>query len=147
MNTFGGVNGPVVASVVVKKRTSSKNNYLPEDVKKMRHLGGGKMPAVACSHKRSSNYFCHADTLTPGDLQRNFESFYAHTTKTEQDQAILQLVTVKKVQRRRPKVDNTDRQKERDITNEYHLLAEDDPAKIPVCKPTFCSVLGELLFY
>ncbi|ROJ25266.1 hypothetical protein DPX16_20079 [Anabarilius grahami] len=64
------------------------------------------------------------------------------STKTEQDQAISQLITVQKVQRRRPKFDNSDMQKNREVTNECHLLTEDHPAKIPVCKATFCSVLG-----
>lgn len=146
MNTFDGINEPVVVSAVGKKRKPSKNNHLRENVKKMRHSGGGKMPAVTCTHKKSLKNFCHADTLTPDDLRRNFESFYGHSTKIEQDQAILQLITVKKVQRRRPKVDNTDMQKERDVTNEYHLLTEDHPTKIPVCKATFCSVLGELFY-
>lgn len=65
------------------------------------------MPAVACSHTTASN-FCHADTLTPEDLLENFQLFYSKSTKTEQDQASLQLIAVKKVQRRRPKVDNSD---------------------------------------
>ena len=104
------------------------------------------MPAVTCSHKKATN-FCHADTLTPGDLWKNFQSFYSASTKVEQDQVILQLITVKKVQRRRPKVDNSDIQKDREVTNEYNLLTEDHPTKIPVCKATFCSVLGEFHFY
>ena len=103
------------------------------------------MPAVTCSHTKSS-HFCHADTLTAGDLLRNFQTFYSNSMKTEQDQAILQLINVKKVQRRRPKLDNTEMQKERDVTNEYHLLTEDHPTNIPVCKATFCSVLGEFNF-
>ncbi len=146
MNNFDGIDEPVVVSAVGKKRKPSKSNHLREEIKKMKHSGGGKMPAVACSHTTASN-FCHADTLTSGDLLRNFQLFYSKSTKTEQDQAILQLIAVKKVQRRRPKFDNRDMQKNREVTNEYHLLTEDHPTKIPVCKATFCSVLGEFIFY
>ena len=58
----------------------------------------------------------------------------------------MQLITVKKVQRRRPKVVNSDMQKDREVTNEYNLLTEDHPTKIPGCTATFCSVLGEFNF-
>ena len=77
-------------SVVEKKRKPSKSNNLHE-----RHLGEGKMPAVACSHTTASS-FCHANTLTPGDLMKNFPLFYSKSTKIEQDQNILQLIAVKK---------------------------------------------------
>ena len=145
MNQFDGMDEPVIVSVVGKKRKPSKSNHEREKNKKMRHSGGGKMPAVKCSHKKATN-FCHADTLTPGDLMKNFQSFYSASTKVEQDQIILQLITVKRVQRRRQKVDTIDSQKDREVTNEYHLLTEDHPTKIPVCKATFCSVLGEFNF-
>lgn len=142
MNNFDRIG----ESVVGKRRKLSKSNNLREDIKKMRHSGGGKMPAVGCSHTPASN-FCHADTLTPGDLLKNFQLFYSKSTKPEQDQAILQMITVKKVKRRRVKIDNSDMQKNREVTSEYHLLTEDHSTKVPVCKATFCSVLGEFIFY
>ncbi|XP_063039647.1 uncharacterized protein LOC134434912 [Engraulis encrasicolus] len=142
MDIFERINEPVLAPAVGKKRKASKNNHTRENIKKMRHSGGGKLPAVSCTHNKTTTVFCHADKLTPGDLEKNFQNFYSHSTKTEQDQALLRLITVKKVHRRRPKVENTDKQKEREVTNEYHLLTEDHPTKIPVCKSTFCSVLG-----
>ncbi len=49
MNNFDRINEPVVVSAVGKKRKPSKSNHLREEIKKMRHSGGGKMPAVACS--------------------------------------------------------------------------------------------------
>ena len=145
MNHFDRMDKLAVVSVVGKKRKPSKLHHNREVIKKMRHSGGGKMPAVTCTHTHTKNTnFCHADKLTPGDLLKNFHSFYCNVTKTDQDRAILQLTNVKNVKRRRLKVDDTDRQKARDITNQYSLLTEDHPKKIPVCKSTFCSVLGEL---
>ncbi len=91
MNNFYRINEPVVVSAVGKKRKPSKSNHLREEIKKTRHSGGGKMPAVACAHTTAS-HFCHADTLTSGDLLRNFQLFYSKSTKTEQDQAIFQLI-------------------------------------------------------
>ena len=71
MNNFDGMDEPVMVSAVGKKRKPSKSNHVREEIKKMRHSGGGKMSAVSCSHKKATN-FCHADTLTPGDLLKNF---------------------------------------------------------------------------
>lgn len=142
MNDFDGVEEPVRVAPVGKKRKPSKDGHEQEKVKKMRHSGGGKMPAVICRHK-SSRSVCQAERLTERDLEINFDSLYNNKTKVDQDQQLLHLITVKQVQRRRKKVDEVDRQRERDVTNEYHLLSEHHPTKIPVCKATFCGVLGE----
>ncbi|KAL1276037.1 hypothetical protein QQF64_035660 [Cirrhinus molitorella] len=141
MYNFDGIEEPVVVSSVGKKRKPSKDNHEREVRKRVRNSGGGKIPAIACSHSESKN-FCHADKLTADDLVKNFDTLYCHTTKAEQDQAILRLITVKRVQRRRPKVAIEDAQKEREVTNEYYLLSKDHPTKVPVCKATFCAALG-----
>ena len=117
MNTFDGIDEPVVVSAVGKKCKPSTKNHMHEQ-RRRRHSGVGKMPAVTCGHTKSL-HFCHSDRLTQVDLLRIFESFYPHSRKTEQDEAMLHLITVQKVQRRRQKVVNTDRQKERDVTNSY----------------------------
>ena len=70
MNQFDGMDEPVMVSAVGKKRKPSKSNHQREKNKKMRHSGGGKMPAVTCSDKKATN-FGHTDTLTPGDLWKN----------------------------------------------------------------------------
>ena len=73
-------------------------------------------------------------------------SFYSAYTKIEQDQAILQLITVKKVQRRRPKVDNSDMQKDREVTKVYNLLIEDHPTKIFLsARPPFAAYWVSLI--
>ena len=53
MNNFDGIDEPVVVSAVGKKRKPSKSNHLREEIKKMRHSGGGKMPAVTCCHSHT----------------------------------------------------------------------------------------------
>ena len=143
MDTIDSIDEPVLVPKTAQKRKPVRNNTKREEIKRLKHSGGGKMPSVACTHTKRS-CFCHADTLTQGDVWRNFESFYSNPTKPAQDKAILQLITIKKVQRRGPKIDNADKQRDREVTNGYHLLTEEDhPTKIPVCKTTFCSVLGE----
>jgi len=57
MNNFDGIDEHVVVSAVGKKRKPSQSNHLREEIKKMRHSGGEKMPAVACSTTASN--FCH----------------------------------------------------------------------------------------
>ncbi|KAL2098322.1 hypothetical protein ACEWY4_007529 [Coilia grayii] len=141
MNDFDGIEEPVRVAPVGKKRKPSKDCHEREKVKRRRHSGGGKMPAVICSHKKNLSV-CQAERLTERDLEIHFESFYNNNTKVKQDQALLHLITVRKVQRRRKKVEEVDRQKKREVTNEYHLLSEHHPTKIPVCKATFCGVLG-----
>jgi hypothetical protein len=46
MNNFDGIDEPVVVSAVGKKRKASKSNHLREEIKKMRHSGGGKMFSI-----------------------------------------------------------------------------------------------------
>lgn len=146
MNNFDGIEEPVVVSSVGKKRKPSKENHEREVRKRVRNSGGGKKTAIACSHSESRN-ICHADKLAADDLVKNFDTLYCHTTKAEQDQAILRLITVKRVQRRRPKVAIEDAQKEREVTNEYYLLSKDHSTKVPVCKATFCAALGEFICF
>ncbi|CAL9689385.1 unnamed protein product [Knipowitschia caucasica] len=74
MNNFDDIDEPVVISAIGRKRKPSKDNHSRETIKGMKHSGGGKMPAVICKHTKDSN-FCNADTLTPGDIQRNFDIF------------------------------------------------------------------------
>ena len=64
MNTFDGIDEPVVDSAVGKKRKPSKSNHLREEIKKMRHAGGREMPTVACSHTTASN-LCRMLTREP----------------------------------------------------------------------------------
>ena len=73
MNNFDGIEEPVVVSSVGKKRKPSKDNHEREVRKRVRNSGGGKIPAIACSHSESKN-FCHADKLTADDLVKNFDT-------------------------------------------------------------------------
>ena len=137
----------MLVSPIGKKRRASKSNHKRENDKKIRHSGGGKIPAVACTHTWAENRcFCHADRLTAADLALNFRSLYEKCNKVEQDQALLLLMTVDKVSRHRLRVGDEAARKDRSVSVKYSLMTEEHPRKLPVCKETFLKVLGECLF-
>ncbi|XP_041930266.1 uncharacterized protein LOC121694269 [Alosa sapidissima] len=70
---------------------------------------------------------------------RNFEYFYEKPNKVDQDQAILHLLDITQVARKRPKVQDVNRQKGRSGSVKYSL---NHPEKVPVCKATFIKVFG-----
>lgn len=132
---------PVVP--VVRKRKAPKD-YLREKDKLVRHSREGKEPRVVCRHRNT--HFCQAGKLTDQDVTFNFDTMYRCQTKVDQDKVILRLATVGSVTRKR--VDDDDRLKTRDIRVTYHLLCHAPPhVKIPVCKATFRSVLGKIIFH
>lgn len=143
MNNFDGTDEPVLLSPVGKKRRPSKEHHDREKVKKIRHSGMGKVPAIACQHEARSCSFCHADKLTPDDIAFNFNTIYGKQNKVEQDQMLLQLMTIEKVKRRRLRVENEDSRKDRCLSVQYRLMTKDHPNRLHVCKATFLKVLGK----
>ncbi|XP_034047172.1 uncharacterized protein LOC117528648 [Thalassophryne amazonica] len=140
VNTFDGSDEPVRPTSGGRRRRLNKDNHEREKMKKIRHSGGGLIPSVGCKHTAAKN-FCHADTLTPDDIVMNFQTFYDKPGKVEQDRALLHLMTITEVKRQRQKVDDENRRKDRNISVKYSLLCNDHPHKVPVCKPTFLTVL------
>jgi len=50
MNTFNSSDEQVMLSPGGRKRRLNKDNHKREQNKKIRHSGGGLVPAVACTH-------------------------------------------------------------------------------------------------
>ena len=146
MNDFDGLDEPVLVAPIGKKRKPSKSNHNREIVKKMRHSGGGKVSVVVCTHTAAQNHgFCHAK-LSPDDIAMNLTKFYQGGNKVQQDEQLLLLMSVGKTQRRRKKVDDENSRKDRNVSVKYSLLTHDHPNKLPVCKATFLSILGECFY-
>ena len=147
MNDFDGLDEPVLVAPIGKKRKPSKSNHNREIVKKMRHSGGGKVSVVVCTHTAAQNHgFCHANKLSPDDIAMNFAKFYQGGNKVQQDEQLLLLMSVGKTQRRQKKVDDENSRKDRNVSVKYSLLTHDHPNKLPVCKATFLSILGECFY-
>lgn len=66
----------------------------------MRHFVGGIMPAISCMRTKNTSKFCYADQLT-----------IFLKTKSEQNQTLWNLISVKHVKRRCLKDKNEDAQK------------------------------------
>ncbi|CAL8362099.1 unnamed protein product, partial [Arctogadus glacialis] len=61
--------------------------------------------------------------------------------KVDQDRAILDLLDIMKVNRRRTKIKDVNKRKDRKISVKYSLLCGSHPEKVPVCKASFIKVL------
>ncbi|XP_041355618.1 uncharacterized protein LOC121373208 [Gigantopelta aegis] len=59
----------------------------------------------------------------------------------KQDAALLTHMTVTQCKRRRPRVDDEEKQRSRGISVKYSILKE-DKSEVPVCQPTFLSIFG-----
>lgn len=90
------------------------------------------MPAICCLHTKNSSDFFHTDQLTTDNLLKKIRVFL-FSTKIEQDQTLLDLITVKY---HCLKVKNEDAQKSQDVTNDYTLSVKDQPIRNQVCKAT-----------
>lgn len=125
-----------------EKKTVNPANHSRNIQKKRLHSGAGRMPAINCNHDLES--YCKAKKLTPEDLNHNFERLYDSRTKVQQDQDILSLLDIANSKRRR--VNEDARSCDRSLAITYYLLSACDNSKIPVCKASFLSVLGECDF-
>ena len=144
VNTFDGSEEAVKPATGGRRRRLNRDNHQCQRAKKMRYSGGGLIPILGCTHI-SAKCFCQADKLSTDDLVMNFQKFHDKPNKVEQDGALLHLMTISEVTRRRPK--NDENRKERNVTVKYSLLCDEHPNTVPVCKATFMSVLGEYSFH
>ena len=104
----------------------------------------GQVPEIGCRHTATKNaLLCRADLLTDADLAMNYDKFYADPNKVSQDQFILSPLDVSDPKRRRPRVENENVRKNRNLNVKYTLLTENHPKKIKLCKATFIKVLGK----
>lgn len=100
------------------------------------------------THNFTRNYAAYAvlrsnvtSFLHPEDLLQNFNLFYKTTNKEKQDESILRLMNIS--QPKRPRVDPSAARKDRTLSVTYFLLGKGSMDKVPVCKASFISVLGE----
>ena len=143
-NTFDGQDEPVRPTPGGRKRRLDKENHKKQLEKKVRHSGCGSTPTVGCQHTATAT--CQAEKLSPDDLMMNFNKFYNKPNKVDQDRAILDLLDKMKVNRRRTKIKDVNKRKDRKISVKYSLLCGSHPEKVPVCKASFIKVLGEYNF-
>ncbi|KAI4798870.1 hypothetical protein KUCAC02_020440, partial [Chaenocephalus aceratus] len=60
--------------------------------------------------------------------------------KVDQDRAVLHLLDITQVKRKRPKVQDVNKQKDRNVSVKYNLLCHSHPEKVPAYKATFIKV-------
>ena len=142
VDNFDGLDEPVRQTPRGRKRRLNIENHKKQQQKKARYSGGALIPAVGCKHS-AATVFCQAEKLSSDDLMLNFSKFYENPNKVEQDRALLHLMSITPVKRQRPKVQNEEKRKDRNLSVRYSLLCNSHPEKVPVCKSTFIEVLGE----
>ena len=81
-----------------------------------------------------------ATTVSENELNRYL--LYSTTDKVKQDAIRLSYMDIKKVQRRRRKVQDPAKQKAREMSVNYFILDE-NKVKLPVCKKSFMSIFCE----
>ncbi|KAK3764422.1 hypothetical protein RRG08_040018 [Elysia crispata] len=141
MNNFDESYEDVTLTVGGRRKLADKTQHAKEVTKRARHSGGGKVPAIKCTHT-SEKGCCMAELLTGGDLAMNMEKFYASANKVEQDAYLLRLIRVEQPKRLRTK--DEDRKRSRNNMSSFFLLTNQGKGHLRVCKATFCSVLGKL---
>ena len=80
MNNFDESYEDVTLTVGGRRKLADKTQHAKEVTKRARHSGGGKVPAIKCTHT-SEKGCCMAELLTGGDLAMNMEKFYASANK------------------------------------------------------------------
>ncbi|KAK5902911.1 hypothetical protein CesoFtcFv8_008122 [Champsocephalus esox] len=139
-NTFDGLDEPVRPTPGGRKRRLDKENHKKQQQKKVRHSGGALIPTVGCQHKAAAKGFRQAEKLSPDDLMMNFNHLYEKPNMVDQNRAILHLLDIMQVKRKRPKVQDVNKQKDRNVSVKYNLLCNSHPEKVPACRATFIKV-------
>ena len=80
MNNFDESYEDVTLTVGGRRKRADKTQHAKEVAKRAPHSGGGKVPAIKCTHT-SEKGCCMAELLTGGDLAMNMETFYASANK------------------------------------------------------------------
>ena len=142
MNNFDDISEPVVLSPTGRKKRRCPDGSGRSVSKKGRHSALGKVPSIACVHNVGLQDTCVATTVSENELDRLFHLLYSTTDKVKQDAILLSYMDIKKVQRRRRKVQDPAKQKAREMSVNYFLLDE-NKVKLPVCKKSFMSIFCE----
>ena len=145
LDLFDETEEAVVLSPSGRKKKRKPDTYARNVAKKARHSGG--IPSIACCHNTAK--VCLAATLSPEEIAGIHRVLYATSDKVKQDAILLSYMDITTVKRRRLKVDDSGKQKNRDLTVKYSVLRDkgekEDKEKIPVCKASFMSLLCEYL--
>lgn len=76
INNFDEISEPAVTSPVSRKLKATKVAHKREQNKQKHYSGDGKIPREVCTHSAEKNSeLCHADKLTPADLELNHDTF------------------------------------------------------------------------
>lgn len=139
---FDSLNEPVRSTSPTSSRKKKVNieNHQKYKKKKLLHSSEGKLSRINCAHQ-SARSFCKASTLTPDDVNYNFQKLYNCSSKVEQDAAILKLMDIN--QAKRARVTEAARQKPKALSVKYYMLRSQINVKVEVCKATFISVLSK----
>ncbi|XP_061746904.1 uncharacterized protein LOC133545391 isoform X2 [Nerophis ophidion] len=138
MEASAEMDEPVVLSTQGRKKKRMPEGSARALAKKARHSGDGKLQTIACAH--NNNAMCVASTLSPEDLAYMKGQFYLTQDKVKQDATLLSYMDVQTCKRRRTKVTDTDKQKQREVSVKYYLLKA-SKERISVCKASFLSIL------
>ena len=138
MNTFDEIEE--VLSPDGRKWRRTPENHKRAKEKQMHHSGGGKIPAISCTHD-TEKHVCMAGKLTHDDVAKCSAQFYSTSDKVSQDAALLSYLEISRPKRCR--IDDGARKRLRDVSTQYYLLPAGNRSKVQVCRKTFCSVLGK----
>ena len=120
MNNFDDISEPVVLSPTGRKKRRCPDESERSVSKKGRHSALGKVPSIACVHNVQDT--CVATTVSENELNRLFNLLYSTTDKVKQDAILLSYMDIKKVQRRRRKVQDPAKQKAREMSVNYFII-------------------------
>ena len=139
MENFDEIDEPVLLSPSEKKRRRRPENSAHALAKRARYSGDEKIPRVSCTHKAC---VCPASTLTENDLAYIKGQPYATTDKVNQDAILISHMAVQQCKRKRPMVEDQDRQRNKAVTVKYSALKE-NKEKIPLCQASCLSIFCE----
>ena len=138
MVNFDEIDEPVLLSPSEKKRRRRPENSA-RALSERDTVVTKEIPRVSCTHKAG---VCPASTLTENDLAYIKGQPYATTDKVNQDAILISHMAVQQCKRKRPRVEDKDRQRNRAVTVKYSALKE-NKEKIPVCQASFLSIFCE----
>ena len=135
MDNFDGIDEQVFKSPVGSKRIRNTASYSRNKAKNVRNSGEGKTPSIACVHNLPG--VCVAARMK--------EILYSTCDKVQQDALLLSYMDIRNVNRRRQRVDDQNKRKQRNYTVKYFALKANS-RKVPVCKASFIGISCKYFF-
>ncbi|CAM1328338.1 Uncharacterised protein g9739 [Pycnogonum litorale] len=126
----------VIESPTGKRKRRNPLNSSRQVKKNARYSGENKIPTLSCNHNSSN---CKASTLSENDLNYVFNQLYAINCKVKQDSMILSYLNCSQVKRRRKKIADGNKQRNRGISIVYNVLTE-DKRTVKICQSSFLSI-------